>query len=173
MPFILGKSMFAIVLGLSLFIALLSFKPSEPYLSQFLICNQKTASEFCSDHSQPTSCSTIAYCSWNNLNNLCQLVPCSNVSLSLCDSSDFYYCEKSSSGCKSIPCYMQFTDHQVNDEIYPWSTYAYLPFLLILGPFAELYSYQIAILLGILGRVATRAILLYGKSLQEMRLMQV
>jgi hypothetical protein len=61
----------------------------------------------------------------------------------------------------------------VNNDIYPWSTFAYLPFLLILGPFAELYSYRVAILLGVLGRVVTRVILLYGKSLQEMQLMQV
>ena len=62
---------------------------------------------------------------------------------------------------------------KVNNDIYVWSTYAYLPFLLFLGPYAELFSYRTAILVGISGRVVTRFLLLYGSSVSDMQLMQV
>jgi hypothetical protein len=90
-----------------------------------------------------------------------------------CGNSDFSYCEKSSDTCKDAKCYKNFSEDEVNDEIYPWSTYAYLPFLLLLGPWAELFSYRIAILVGISGRPVTRFLLLYGRSMRSMQLMQV
>lgn len=164
----------SIVLGLCLFIALLNFKPSEPYLSQFLICNQKTVNEDCSGASSSTACENVGvYCSWDQPNQVCQSIACDSLSLSDCNNSDYFYCEKSDGTCKATRCYEDFSESEVNNEIYPWSTFAYLPFLLLLGPFAELYSYRAAILFGILGRVVTRIILLYGTTMTEMRIMQV
>lgn len=167
-------SMYSIVLGLSLFIAFLSFKPSEPYLSQYLICNQRTADESCGATSQSSCTAKGVICEWSSsTTSSCSPIPCSNVSISLCGNSDFYYCEKKDNQCQATKCYENFSENQVNNEIYPWSTYAYFPFLLLLGPFAELYSYRFAILFGILGRVVTRAVLLFGKTLLEMQLTQV
>lgn len=61
---------------------------------------------------------------------------------------------------------------KVNNDIYVWATYAYLPFLLFLGPYAELFSYRVAILAGISGRVVTRFLLLYGDTISVMQVMQ-
>jgi len=75
--------------------------------------------------------------------------------------------------CAPQSCYKDFTESEVNNQIYPWSTYAYLPSLLILCPLAELVSYRAAILIGIFCRVITRFLLLFGTSLEAMALMQV
>jgi hypothetical protein len=69
--------------------------------------------------------------------------------------------------------YVAFFEPKVNNDIYVWSTYAYLPFLLFLGPYAELFSYRTAILVGISGRVVTRFLLLYGNTVSDMQVMQV
>lgn len=42
-----------------------------------------------------------------------------------------------------------------------------------MGPLTEVFSYKFAILVGIMGRVATRIILLYGTTLYQMQIMQV
>jgi hypothetical protein len=174
MPKIINQPVkpWALIAGLCLFIAALSFKPSEPYLSQFLICNKNTQKDYCSGY-DGSSCNGNAPCIWNPNGNNCAINACSNTTLSECGNDDYNYCYKEDDECHNVRCYTHFTEDQVNDEVYPWSTYAYLPFLLLLGPFAELFSYRIAILFGILGRVATRIMLLYGTSLLEMQLMQV
>lgn len=166
------KNPWIVVLLLCVFISLLSFKPSEPYLTQYLLCNKDTQQQYCS-FSSPTSCENNAPCQWDTSSLSCGIVPCSNVSLSNCGNDEYDYCYRDGNSCKNVYCYKHFTDDQVNNEIYPWSTYAYLPFLLVLGPFAELVSYRIAILFGILGRVVTRILLIFGNSLFEMQIMQV
>lgn len=167
----------SIINGLCLFIALLSFKPSEPYLSEFLICQQDTQSVFCSSQTSNSSCFSEAQCYWT-AENICSLNDCSNIPASDCeagsDDDAFNYCSVDSSGkCSVSSCYKDFTADQVNNEIYPWSTYAYLPFLLSLGPLAELVSFRGAILIGLCGRVITRFLLLYGNSVSDMQIMQV
>ena len=44
---------------------------------------------------------------------------------------------------------------------------------MIVGAYAELRSYRTSILVGTAGRVVTRLLLLYGKSLTDMQVMQV
>lgn len=165
------------VVGLCLFIGCLSFKPSEPYLTEYLTCAYDTSTSYCAALSDVNSCAGSAPpCQWSVEQHACQVVPCSNVSLSDCAAGTLYtYCslDISSTHCKETRCYKHFTEDQVNNDIYPWSTYAYLPFLFTLGPFAEIFSYRAAILFGILGRVLTRVLLLYGESLTAMQLMQV
>jgi hypothetical protein len=164
-----------IILCLCCFIAFLNFKPSEPYLTQFLLCFADEQSDFCSDYTSSTSCTEEEPCFWDNSQSSCEIIPCSNVTYSSCGSDSFDYCyqDHSSHICQDTTCYKHFTTSQINNEIYPFSTYAYLPFLLLLGPYAELFSYRIAILVGILGRVATRLLLLFGTTLYQMQLMQV
>lgn len=167
------RSQEGIIFGLCAFLAFLSFKPSEPYLSQYLVCNENTQQDFCSGYGDLSSCNENAPCMWSVTASSCDITPCSNVSHGDCGNSDYSYCEKDGSTCKDAKCYKDFSEDQVNDQIYPWSTYAYLPFLLILGPAAELCSYRAAILVGISGRLVTRFLLLYGNSILEMQLMQV
>ena len=162
------------ILGLCSFIWFLSFKPSEPYLSQFLICNFNTQNDFCSGVSKD-SCNAIdnppCYYSFSS----CSPLPCNNISIisDNCGNSDYNYCITDGNQCTDAFCYKNFSENQVNNEIYTWSTYFYLPFLVILGPFAEIFSYRFAILFGISGRVVTRFILLYGNTLTDMQVMQV
>ena len=161
-----------LILGLAIFIACLNFKPSEPYLSQYLMCTYDTRKDQCSDHSRPDVCDKELPCTWSETKS-CTVIPCGDVPIKFCGNDDFDYCEIQNDVCQDIKCYESFSEDQVNDQIYPWSTYAYLPFLLLLGPFAELFSYRLSILFGICGRVATRFLLLFGKSLLSMQLMQV
>eukprot|EP00981_Chlorochromonas_danica_P004888 scaffold978_cov172-Ochromonas_danica.AAC.19 len=163
-----------VVGGLCLFMFLLNFKPSEPYLSEYLICNKDTQKDYCSSsYSNEIDCNDNAPCLWTS-SSTCSITPCANVSSSSCGNDDYDYCdENSDSTCTTLSCYKHFTEDQVNNEIYPWATYAYLPFLLTLGPFAEIVSYRIAILFGILGRVITRLLLLYGNSLGAMQALEV
>lgn len=165
-----------IVTSFCLFIALISFKPSEPYLSQYLVCDQSSQQEVCRRTSQNVeSCESIGSenCRWDVAGSFCEIIPCSDTT-SKCDKKQNYcVVNESSRLCTSTVCYKNFTHSQVNDDIYPWSTYAYLPFLLILGLTAELIGYRSTILLGISGRIATRFLLLHGTSLFEMQLMQV
>lgn len=159
------------ILGLCIFIWCMGFKPSEPYLSQYLICNQVTESDICSSL---TNCN-VSPCNFTE--GICGTIPCQNVELTDCrgSNSDFSYCEIStvSNTCTDSTCYQSFSEKEVNNEIYPWSTYSYFPLLLILTPVAELFSYRVAILSGIAGRVATRFFLLFGSKLWQMQLMQV
>ena len=165
-----------IVTSFCLFIALISFKPSEPYLSQYLVCNQSSQDELCGRGSRNSeSCESVGSenCRWDVAGSLCEIIPCSDTT-SKCDMKQSYcVLDESSQLCANTVCYKYFTDSQVNDNIYPWSTYAYLPFLLILGLTAELIGYRSAILIGISGRIATRFLLLHGTSLLDMQVMQV
>ena len=168
----------AIIFGLCAFLGFLSFKPSEPYLSQYLICELDTQQDYCSGFNLQADCDVNVPCSWQATSTTCTPTDCSIVSIDDCGNSDYDYCiKKEHSGspdtCKEDKCYKNFTEDEVNDEIYPWSTYAYLPFLMILGPGAELFSYRVAILVGICGRLVTRFLLLYGKSIADMQWMQV
>lgn len=163
------------LLTLCTFIGLLSFKPSEPYLSEYLICNYDTQSNYCEGSSSNESCNSENNppCQWyNSGGGNCGVTNCSSVSYSDCGSDDYNYCYQEDGVCQASSCYKHFTEDQVNDEIYPVSTYAYLPFLFILGGFAEFVSYRGAILLGMSGRLATRMLLLYGVSVSDMQLMQ-
>ena len=107
------------------------------------------------------------------------LQPCTNATSCRGESIDdddigFSYCEESLKGtCETIACQTELTQNEVNNKVYPWATYAYLPFLVILGSYAEVVSYRTAILTGVFGRLATRFILLFGTTLLEMQLMQV
>ncbi|KAF4715770.1 hypothetical protein FOZ62_002950, partial [Perkinsus olseni] len=65
-----------------------------------------------------------------------------------------------------------FTDDQINSQIYPWSTYACIPFLLVGGCLSEFVGYKLELILGALGRLATRFLLLFGSSLLDMQIMQ-
>jgi hypothetical protein len=162
-----------ILVGLCIFIAFISFKPSEPYLSQYLVCNELTQAEECAAYTVQTDCNAEVACGWNAGSSSCLAVACEDVNLSDCGDEDFAYCEKSGAQCKSDHCYKNFTEDEVNNEIYPFSTYAYLVFLVFLGPFAEIYSYRIAIIIGLMGRIGTRFLLLFGRSVGAMQAMQV
>lgn len=180
--------MLAKVIGLCAFISFLSFKPSEPYLSQYLICNRLTAEALCDEYRRDEQGCLSAgddftgACSWtggSNVTATCVPRTCSSYPL-VAASTDPYrcanvgYCTKDQSGsCIPQACYKNFTETTVNNEIYPYSTFFYLPALLLLCPLAELYSYRMAILVGILGRVGTRFLLLFGTSLGAMQFMQV
>jgi len=163
-----------LVSGLCAFIALLAFKPSEPYLSDYLICDEDTAEQECSDAGDASSCSNKDQCYWSG--GSCRLIACSDVSQGDCgDGPDdaFSYCETDGDVCRVAECYKHFSADQVNNDIYPVSTYAYLPLLLLLGIGAELVSYRAAVLTGAFGRVLTRFLLLYADSVPAMQAMQV
>lgn len=165
-----------IIWGLCAFLAFLSFKPSEPYLSEYLICNEKSQSDYCSGFNDVGNCDMNPPCQWAvtaSGEEYCGITACDSVVQDDCGNSDYNYCTKSSNTCVDAKCYKDFSEDQVNDEIYPWSTYAYLPLLLLLGSSAELCSYRAAILVGILGRLITRFLLLYGTSIFDMQWMQV
>lgn len=162
---------FWVVAGLCAFIALLSFKPSEPYLSEFLICNYDTQLSLCADHSSQSSCDDNFPCQYSG--SSCGVTPCYNVSSADCGGTSTPYCAANGQSCEDAVCYKSFSESQVNNQIYPWSTYSYLLFLVTMGPLTEVFSYKFAILVGIMGRVATRILLLYGTTLYQMQVMQV
>eukprot|EP00501_MAST-03F_sp_TOSAG23-6_P001791 GSMAST32.ASY1.ANO1.1869.1 assembled CDS len=62
---------------------------------------------------------------------------------------------------------------EVNDSVYPIWTYAYFVSLLLFGGVSEYLRYTPIIYLGVLGRILTRIILLFGNTLWQMQLMQV
>ena len=183
------------VVGLSCFIGLLSFKPSEPYLSQYLICNAKTFEQTCGSLNDEAECVSARLgamredgygagsCTWSlnvgQSTQSCSPRACSSYPIDgsggATRCADVNYCtpDKPSNTCVEELCYKSFSEIEVNNYIYPWSTYAYLPALLFLCPMAELVSYRVAILIGIAGRVVTRFLLLFGTSLPAMQLMQV
>ena len=65
------------------------------------------------------------------------------------------------------------TEAELDNYVWPADTYASLALLLPLGLLAECWSYRGAILLGLLCRQATRALLLFGRGVGAMQLMQV
>ena len=186
-----------IVAGLCVFFALISFKPSDPYLSQYLICNKNTQLEYCHEYDTDIGkCADHLPCQPSPLQpkhqHECTIIACKNVSRSDCGDDEFDYCikvsigsndgmdsppppagESSQSQCEDDMCYFNFSESVVNNSIYPWCTYAYFPFLLTLGPFAELFSYRLTILTGVIGRIATRLLLVYGQTLSSMQIMQI
>jgi hypothetical protein len=173
---ILTRTQMGNIFGLCCFLMFLSFKPSEPYLSQYLVCNKSTQEDYCATYSNVNDCNNSAPCEWlasSSGGGHCTIAACDTVAHSDCGNTDYSYCVKDGDACKDAKCYKSFTEDEVNDQIYPWSTYAYLPFLLVLGPAAELFSYRAAILIGISGRLVTRFLLLYGKSIVDMQFMQV
>ena len=185
------------IAGLCVFIGFLSFKPSEPYLSQYLICNVKSATESCASFTIESDCLSAiigtqrddgygtGQCSWvvQNANSAGSCVPRSCSTYPVGGSTASYanpikcshvnYCSIKNGACADEVCYKNFSENEVNNSIYPCSTYAYLPALLLLCPLAELVSYRLAILVGIAGRVITRFLLLFGTSLISMQFMQV
>ena len=178
------------VAGFCVFIALINFKPSEPYLSAYLTCNSLNQNVICqsaSQNSQTCESSNYGTCSWTPSTSIlssslstgeCVAKECVKI---LADfdcggpNSSSNYCEKDESTgfCVDTKCYKYFTENQVNNEIFPWSTFAYFPLLLTFGLSAEIYSYRYTILFGIFGRVITRFLLLFGESLLSMQLMQI
>jgi Reduced folate carrier len=162
-----------IVRGFCLFIALISFKPSEPYLSQYLVCNLSSLREACSTEDAQLCKIRSGTCRWNAVGSKCEIIPCNDITSKCDERQNYCTLDRSSGSCADTTCYKDFTESEVNDSIYPWSTYAYLPILLILGVAAELIGYRSAILIGISGRIATRFLLLYGTSLSDMQFMQV
>jgi Reduced folate carrier len=174
------------IFGLCVLISLISFKPSEPYLSEYLTCNLTDQKAICSKAAgDAESCNSVlgGTCSWTqisaakgNTQTTCEVESCSTV-IQGCGMTDnaFRHCktDKTSGLCTDMTCYKRFTESQVNNQIYPWSSYAYLPLLLILGSAAEIFSYRYTIIFGIMGRLATRYLLLFGNSLIEMQIMQL
>jgi Reduced folate carrier len=174
------------IFGFCLLISLISFKPSEPYLSEYLTCNLTDQKAICNKAaSDAESCNSVlgGTCKWiefstarGNNQATCEVESCNTVTQG-CGMTDnaFRHCkaDKTSGLCSDLTCYKRFTESQVNNEIYPWSSYAYLPLLLILSSAAEVFSYRNTIIFGILGRLATRYLLLFGNSLIEMQIMQL
>ena len=160
------------IFALCVFIALLAFKPSEPYLSQFLICNLKTEQLNCNAINSMNDCRSSSYCQWT-ADSICSIIPCS-IYANEC--SRISYCAiNEQNKCENISCYKNFTVNEVNNEIFPWSTYAYLIFLVVLmiGPMTKLVSFRAAIIVGVMGRVVTRFLLIYGTTILQMQIMQV
>lgn len=163
------------IIGLCIFIAFLAFKPSEPYLSQFLICNYKTEQSYCSGTGSSDTCISSSFCQWNDIDSSCSLIPCNSLSESQCSGMNYCNINIETNHCENLKCYKNFTENEVNNEIFPWSTYAYLIFLVVLmiGPMIQLISYRVAIIIGVMGRVATRFLLIYGTTVPQMQVMQV
>jgi hypothetical protein len=91
-----------VLLKLALFVALFSFKPSEPYLSQYLICDQATRAEACADSQSKSVCLENTQCLWSV--DYCTLLPCSSINATQCaityDYNDpFNYCELEGDQC--------------------------------------------------------------------------
>lgn len=171
-----------LLIGLCLIMALLGFKPSEPYLSNYLVCNKSTNIDICNSKTSSSSCSEETVCIWTEISAAtdgstssysCELKECSSLDVDTCNDDDYNYCIVDGHTCIDDECYKSFTIDEVNNEIYTVAVYAYLPLLLLLGCVAEIFSYRSAILLGIMGRVVTRFLLLYSDSLTEMQIMQV
>ena len=73
------------------------------------------------------------------------------------------------------------TSQQINDEVYPIYTYMSLVFIVLLatlyhytlktGKFSNFLNDKLVLVIGTLGRLSTRFLLLYGRSLLMMQLM--
>ena len=55
-----------------------------------------------------------------------------------------------------------YTSSQVNNEIFPWSTYAQLAMVAVLGPLAHLVGYVPFIMSGAIGSMVCRILLIWG-----------
>jgi len=66
-----------------------------------------------------------------------------------------------------------FTNKQVNSDIFPVSLYASLVFFIVAGPAASLTSTKTVLVAGGACKLLTRVLLLWGRTLADMRLMQV
>ena len=139
------------LLILCLFQAFLSFKPSEPYLSVYLICNKVTQQQNCQSASSET-CISMKQCVWNDYSS-CSLKECDTIPSDQCitsegidindddyDSYSYDYCTKGNDGmCRDTYCQTNLSKDDVNNNVYPWSTFAYLPFLLAIGTCIHMY----------------------------------
>ena len=65
------------------------------------------------------------------------------------------------------------TDAQLNEQVWPYDTYGAFALLLPAGYMAEVAGYRTVILLGLVCREATRALLLFGEGVGCMAVMQV
>ena len=65
------------------------------------------------------------------------------------------------------------TDTQLNEQVWPYDTYGAFALMLPAGILAEVLGYRAVILLGLLCREATRALLLFGEGVGCMAAMQV
>ena len=150
------------LLFLCIFQAFLSFKPSEPYLSQYLICNKVTHEQECSlTNISEQTCISINQCEWIDDRQSCVLKQCNTIPSSECPSNDnddtaYDYCTQDGDNnnndndnnnnnnnnemCKDVYCQTNLSQDDVNNNVYPWSTFAYLPFLLAIGIY-DLYIY--------------------------------
>jgi len=63
--------------------------------------------------------------------------------------------------------------HKVNNQIYPLWTYAYFAFLLPVGMLSEGIGYKATVMIGMIARETTRAILIFESSLTAMQLTQI
>lgn len=66
-----------------------------------------------------------------------------------------------------------FSTHAVNREILPVSLYASLVFFVLAGPIASLTSTKTVLLVGAGCKLVTRGLLLWGRTIRDMRTMQV
>ena len=166
-----------VIISLILFIGVINFKPSEPYLTDYLSCARLTSEERCNVFHNFESCIGNNFCSWSTTTLRCDAISCRNVSSKICgqenNPDNVKHCDYVSNKCIDRKCYKLFSEDTVNNYIYPWSTFAYLPLLLMLSPFAEIVSYRAAILIGSSGRIVCRFLLIYGTTLLDMQIMQV
>src|SRR5438105_211776 len=88
-----------LIAGLCVFVACLNFKPSDPYLSQYLMCDLDTQKDQCSDHSNVETCNKQPPCLWLETSSTCSVVPCADVPHSDCGNDDYSYCEVSNNQC--------------------------------------------------------------------------
>lgn len=66
-----------------------------------------------------------------------------------------------------------FTQEELATNVWPWATFGSFLFLLPFGLLAELVSARHVIMLGLLCREATRVLLIWGQSIQEMQLVEL
>ena len=66
-----------------------------------------------------------------------------------------------------------FTEHQVNNEIYPVWTYSYMCFLAVNGLLAELIGYKFVIAFGAVCQLVMLILTVWGESLQVLQLANV
>ena len=66
-----------------------------------------------------------------------------------------------------------FTKHEINNMIYPVWSYSQLPIFILVLVTTDIVRYRPMIWLGAMGYVSTWLLLVYGKTVQQMQLMQV
>ena len=118
-----------VILGLCLFIFLLSFKPSEPYLSQFLICNYNTQYDYC--QSLLTGSETRwggAHYDISRLNDIYLFFD--NRDSQVCNPDDnppcnYYSSVSNSWSCLPIPCSNVTSKSDCGDYDYSYCAYSH------------------------------------------------